>query len=63
MGSLRHESNYLSAVPDSSHKATQTALSRTAPDITILIRSISPCVLALIQSDGMNSSSTLLKPL
>ena len=40
---------------DSSYKATRTALSRTAPDMTILICSISPSVLALILSKWMNS--------
>ena len=40
----------LSECTNSSYKATRTALSRTAPDITILICSISPSVLALILS-------------
>ena len=45
----------LSECTNSSYKATRTALSRTAPDITILISSPSPGVLALILSKWMNS--------
>ena len=40
----------LSECTNSSYKATRTALSRTAPDMTILICSPSPSVLALILS-------------
>ena len=56
MVSLCHKSNSLSAVLDGSYKATRTALSRTASDMTILICFLSPSVLALILSDRMNSS-------
>ena len=55
MVSLGHNSNSLSAVPDSSYKATRTALSRTALDMAFLICSFTPSVLTLILSDEVNS--------
>ena len=55
MVSTGRNSNSLSAVPDSSYKATRTALSRTALDMAILICSLTPSVLTLILSDEVNS--------